>query len=232
MILRNAISQLAGYRPKTIVHVGAHHAEELSEYQKLQPQTVVWIEPDRGAFDIMLDRLNQRQADSIRHVCVNALIGAVEGIEVPFFEFANSGASSSIFRSTALKREHYPGADETGKVTMLKTRTLESVLRQLDLRPEEVEVIVLDTQGSEILCLSGAGPYLEAAKFLEVEVSQDPLYEGAPLFPEVNGFLEARHFKAISFIPWHGDVIYANTRFLRVDPNRMHTAPPSGPPPG
>jgi len=57
-----------------------------------------------------------------------------------------------------------------------------------------VHVLKLDTQGSELLVLRGATDALADVRFLEVEVELNPLYEGQPLFGDVDRFLRGHGF--------------------------------------
>jgi FkbM family methyltransferase len=59
---------------------------------------------------------------------------------------------------------------------------------------ERVDVIKIDTQGSELGVLEGAGRVLGSVRAVEAEVEFNPLYEGVGLFSEVDRFLRARGF--------------------------------------
>lgn len=59
---------------------------------------------------------------------------------------------------------------------------------------DEVHVLKLDTQGSELGVLEGAGDALGAVRMLEIEVELNPIYEGQPLFGDVDRFLRDRGF--------------------------------------
>ena len=58
-----------------------------------------------------------------------------------------------------------------------------------------VDVIKLDTQGSELSVLRGAAPLLSTVQLLEVEVEFNPLYEGQPLFGDVDAFVRDHGFR-------------------------------------
>jgi FkbM family methyltransferase len=59
---------------------------------------------------------------------------------------------------------------------------------------DAIDVIKLDTQGSELGILEGAGDLLDTVRFLQVEVEFNPIYEGQPLFGDVDRFLRDRGF--------------------------------------
>jgi FkbM family methyltransferase len=59
---------------------------------------------------------------------------------------------------------------------------------------DHVDVLKLDTQGSELGVLQGGQDTLATVRFLEVEVEFNPMYAGQPLFSDVDSFLRQRGF--------------------------------------
>ena len=59
---------------------------------------------------------------------------------------------------------------------------------------DHVDMLKLDTQGSELGVLQGAEATLATVQLLEIEVEFNPLYEGQPLFGDIDAFLRARGF--------------------------------------
>ena len=59
---------------------------------------------------------------------------------------------------------------------------------------DEVHVLKLDTQGSELGVLEGAERELANVRVLEIEVELNPIYAGQPLFGDVDRFLRDRGF--------------------------------------
>src|SRR5207248_2510884 len=59
---------------------------------------------------------------------------------------------------------------------------------------DRVDFIKLDTQGSELDILQGAGFLLDDCLGLQLEVMFSPLYEGQPLFADVDTYLRSRGF--------------------------------------
>jgi FkbM family methyltransferase len=58
----------------------------------------------------------------------------------------------------------------------------------------EVDFIKLDVQGSELDVLRGAPRLLATVRALDIEVEFNPLYQGQPLFGDVDRFLRERGF--------------------------------------
>lgn len=81
-----------------------------------------------------------------------------------------------------------PDGEETVRVTPLDDWLADSPF-------DEVHVLKLDTQGSELAILEGAQQALTDVRMLQVEVELNPLYEGQPLFGDVDRFLRDRGFE-------------------------------------
>jgi hypothetical protein len=99
-----------GYRPRGIVHVGAHAAQEMPEYLALNPQIIVWIEADPEVYTYLVEKVvtPTLQAGPPRQLCLNALIGARDGDAATFHRFSNWGATAIVPAGTtfpALLRE-------------------------------------------------------------------------------------------------------------------------------
>lgn len=61
-------------------------------------------------------------------------------------------------------------------------------------RIEAIDLVKLDTQGSELGVLKGARRQLRSIRALEIEVEFNPIYVGQPLFGDVDRFLRRRGF--------------------------------------
>lgn len=207
MIIANYLSSIS-YSPRGIVHVGAHRGQEADAYFALGPDRVVWVEADPRQASI-LRNVVARHPEADRQTVLEALVAEQDGIRRQFYCFSNDGESSSIFRATELLPHHWPTVFETGEVKELTSRRLDSLLGEACISPEDIDVLVFDVQGAEVLALRGAGAFLEKARFVEVEVSLQPIYEGAPLYDDVRRVLEAAGFDAVTEVPWHGDVVFA-----------------------
>jgi FkbM family methyltransferase len=195
------------YRPQGIVHVGAHRGGELRSYLALRPRRIVWVEADPALVEGLRATAASARGDT-EQIVIHALITDEDGRETDFRRYSNDGGSSSVYASTELLRARFPGVQETGEVLSLASRRLDSVLREAGLAPADVDVLVLDIQGAELMALRGAGEYLDAAAFVETEVSTEEIYRDAPLAPALDAFLTSAGFERVTAQPWHGDVVY------------------------
>ncbi|MEI9964192.1 MAG: FkbM family methyltransferase [Caulobacteraceae bacterium] len=207
-------SKVEGFSPRVIVHVGASYLQEIDRYQRMIPCKIVWIE----AVPKLLADMERRVADcgdaAVEHVLIQALVTERDGDRVEFHHFSNKDASSSIFPATDRLRGRWPNVKETGDVSILTSSRLETVLQKAAIDPADVDVLLLDIQGAELIALKGAGAYLDQVTFVEVEMSLEEIYAGGVLYEDLNAWLEGRGFARVSPVKWHGDVVYVRAARL------------------
>jgi FkbM family methyltransferase len=106
----------------------------------------------------------------------------------------HEASGTSLFRPDHSHLTHLPDIEEariSGESTV-EVSTLDDVMGGQGLH--RIDALKLDTQGSELDILRGSIESLGDARHLEVEVAVNELFEGAPLFGEVDAFLRARGF--------------------------------------
>jgi FkbM family methyltransferase len=194
-------------RGMTIVHVGAHYGEEAARYQDWGSRTVVWFEAAPDIFEKLEQHIAEvgrrppslfcrlTRAPRTRHVLVKALVGEDEGETADFHIFDNAGASNSMFKLKRGESDRFSRIRETGEVLKLPIRTLDRELDANGVAPESVDVLVVDVQGAEMMVLKGAARVLRSARYVESEVSREPVYEGGVLLSELEPWLAARGFR-------------------------------------
>ncbi len=92
---------------------------------------------------------------------------------------------------------------EVVKEISVHTDTLDNELKKNKIN--DIDLIKLDVQGHELAILRGAEESLKEAVAVEVEVEFLEMYEGQPLFPEVDAYLRSQDFELVKFIhlePW------------------------------
>jgi FkbM family methyltransferase len=101
---------------------------------------------------------------------------------------------SSIYLPKRILYNEYPGL-----AIMRPIRTVTCPSTTLDHYCEQnhitsIDAMKLDTQGSELDVLKAATGILETVSLIDIEVEFNELYEGQPLFCDVDGFLRSRGF--------------------------------------
>lgn len=130
------------------------------------------------------------------------------------------GCSSTLQPNLALCRKYEFGPN------MEVISELPVVLHRMDsVLNEQPDVMKIDTQGTELHILQGAGDLLDACLAVEAEVEFDHQYIGQPLFADVDAFMRSKGFNlhALRRTFWrlkgqhgsarggklmHGDVLY------------------------
>lgn len=206
-LIRHHLLRLQTLRGKTIVHVGAHRGQEAAEYQKWGAARVIWIEADpetaRGLRQHLATLPRQPQGrlqrllgfPATEHRVIEALIGDEDGKLTDFHVFSNDGESSSIFRKSAEADTRHAAIVETGTVRQLAMRSLDRLLPENGIALDSVDILVLDVQGAELLCLRGATDLLSRITMLESEVATTAWYEGGVLLPELDAWLAGKGFR-------------------------------------
>ncbi len=201
----------------TLIHAGAHLAQERHHYEDSGFRRILWIEGSPSVYARLDASLREYTGPSgvsaagAIHESVCSLLADRSDSTVEFHEFSNDGESSSMFPPTEEKRKRWPKVFATGQRETLRTRTLDDIAQEMGYA-DTTDVLVVDVQGAELLVLKGAERVLRSVKAVVAEVSTVPYYEGGVLFPELRNFLLARGFISMSFPRRHGDML-----FLRAD---------------
>jgi FkbM family methyltransferase len=108
---------------------------------------------------------------------------------------AREPGCSSLFPPDRWTLERFPGLDLMQQVDEqeIAVRTLDGWARESGVT--RADVIKLDAQGAELGILRGATELLRSVRTIETEVMFNPLYEGQPLFGDIDAFLRAHGFR-------------------------------------
>ena len=188
-LLRRRIALLRRHRIDVLFDVGANAGQYGSTMRALGYQgKIVSFEPSSEAFRLLSGTAH---GDS-RWTAVNAALAEKEG-PVTLHVSANSQSSSVL----PMLGSHVAAAPASAYVgeEIVEATTLKS---QIDhhLRPEERLFVKIDTQGSELEVLAGAGDGLSRVTGLQLELSLVPLYEGQPLIEETLSTV-----RALGYVP-------------------------------
>jgi FkbM family methyltransferase len=110
-----------GVQPRSILHVGAHMAEEFLDYNSLNPNKIIWVEANPQLAEVLRVRFN---ADPVNQV-VEAAAWDRDDVLLELNVTSNTQSSSLL-----KLKDHavlYPDIVETHKVTVTTSR-LDSVL--------------------------------------------------------------------------------------------------------
>jgi FkbM family methyltransferase len=179
----NQVLGIHGLKPKTILHVGAHMAQELQMYKDFGAESGVFIEADPTIYP----RLSDYLIDEKNWKTVEALVSDVDDIEVDFWISNNDRMSSSLLKPNLHLIEH-PDVRFRPIPIKIKTKTLDS------LNLGKFDLVVMDVQGAELKVLRGGIETFKDADALWLEVALGGLYQGDCNINELVEFLSAFGF--------------------------------------
>jgi FkbM family methyltransferase len=171
-----------------IIHVGANLGQERELYAKYKLK-VLWIEPLPHIFE----KLRENIREFPDQIAVNHLITDKDDAEYLFHVADNEGMSSSILEF-AQHKDIYPGVREVSQL-MLKSTTINSLLRKLGASSHSYQALIMDTQGSELQVLKGATEHLSQFKFIKTEAADFESYVGCARVDDLTSYLVPFGFK-------------------------------------
>ena len=174
-----------------VIHVGANTGQEIDLYQAYDLR-VVWVEPIPEIFDTLKTNIK----DIKKHVALQCLVTDQDDIEYAFHVSNRGGQASSILELKEHK-DIWPHVD-FDRTIPLRSATLATLLKREGINVSEYDALVLDTQGAELLVLTGAVPILNAFKFIKVEVPDFEAYTGCCQLKDVEAFVQQHGFSEIS----------------------------------
>jgi len=167
-----------GYRPKTILDVGAYIGQWTRMAHSIFPEArIIMFEAQDSKREFL--EVVKNISPLIDYEI--GLLGDQSGREVAFFEMETG---SSIYSENS----HHP------RVVVHKSmKKLEELLTLR--RIEKIDLIKLDVQGAELSVLDGLGVYLKTCRFVLLEASIANLNHGAPLLQEVMEYMKNHSFE-------------------------------------
>ena len=175
--------------PLTVVDVGASGGphkrwKQCSEYLHL-----IGFEPDEGAFK---ELQAGKAVPGVRTYINAALLDASK--EAEFYITRSQGCSSFLAPNTEFLKD-FPEPQRYDVLSSNKVKVTTLDLALTEAKVQNPDFIKLDTQGTELFILKGASDILSRSVFgIEVEVEFAEIYQGQPLFPEVDNLLRGYGF--------------------------------------
>lgn len=173
-----------------IIHIGAHECEERQSYHKffnLDDSKIIWI-------DALTEKVNLVKKMYPNVIIYNECISNTDNQKVSFM-ITNNYQSSSILNFKLHSTEH-PHVKETKRIDMT-TKTLNTIFKENNLKPNNYNFINIDIQGAELLALQGSLDILPSIDYIYLEINEKELYEGCALLPEIDTFLFSHGFSRV-----------------------------------
>jgi len=173
-----------------VVHIGANTGQEREFYALLGLQAL-WFEAIPEVHALLVRNI----AALPKQRAIRALLLDRDGVACDFQVASNDGMSSSVL-PLSRHREIWPEVDYVRTVS-LRSTTLASSVRAHAVAIDAYQAMILDTQGSELLILQGAGDLLRGFRYIEVEAADFEAYSGAPSIGALQAYLGAQGFVEI-----------------------------------
>lgn len=194
-------------KPRSVLHVGAHLAEESLSYDKYFNVPIIWIEAQSKLCSELAERLN---------LCTNTIVEACisdKDDEEVIFNVASNSQSSSML-SFGTHSLTYPNVVINEKI-FLKTKKLETILHGKEIP----DFINLDIQGVELRALKSLGDLINDVDAIYTEVNKWKVYEKCDLIEEIDSFLIQSGFRRVATrwalnAGW-GDALYVSKNVKR-----------------
>jgi FkbM family methyltransferase len=185
---------LKEFQIDTVIDVGANegqYAKTLLDHG--YKGKVYSFEPIKSVFE----KLKKTASNFSQWTTFNVGMGSKE--EDILMNIAENLVSSSILKVGQATLAAEPKTRITHQ-EVIKITTLDLYCDKT-LNLSKNTLLKLDVQGYELEALKGAKKMISSMRLIQAELSFIPVYEGAPLFQEVVGFLNLNGFEIYSIIP-------------------------------
>jgi hypothetical protein len=181
---------------KGVIHIGAHHGEEIQEYITNGIQNLVFFEPISESLKILEENLSYH-ADKSNILIFPYALGNEEK-EVEMFVSNFDGMCSSVLKPKVVLQQ-YP------KITFDQKETVKMVrLDDAEIEFANYNLLNMDVQGYELEVLKGSEKVLNNIDYVYTEINREEVYENAPHVNDLDEFLISYGFVRVE-TDWSGD---------------------------
>lgn len=192
-----------------ILHIGACLGEEISFYEKLNPTSIYWFEPNPKLQDRLKDNLSSSKLNNrifpyaVSNKNETRTFNIIEDVQG-----TNPGCSS--LQNLKLHSNLYPNIKKVDTCTV-ETINLDEFLIQNNLETS-FDLVSLDTQGHDYEVLTSSQFILESF-LMVIETSSIELYEGQKTDVEIGDFLSNYDYIKDYYHPFHS--VWGDTLFVK-----------------
>jgi len=199
------LADMWGVNPETILHVGAHDAEEREAYfgKDWGSQGIVWVESQTE----LVEKLAKKLLGSSRERVINATAWDVTGEQLTF-HISNNSQSSSLFEF-GTHSNHHPDVFFKSERKVITSR-----LKDVLPGDEFYDFINLDIQGAELKAMVGLGDKISKAKWIYSEVNREEVYEGCAIIQEIDKYLSKFEFVRVATV-WTPGVGWGDALWIK-----------------
>jgi len=198
-----------GHEMRGVVHIGANDGEEVAWYLQRDHRPVLAFEPHPEPFG----ELQAMYGDPHGVICVNMALGDRDGeltLQIP--EDGDTKHASKYPPVPTDGDNHAWTLVPNAAAITVPLRRFDSWAAEtcIDLAP--FDVLVIDVQGMELEVLRGMGRTLDGFRFLNIECSEQAMYDGEASAQEVIDWLRVQGFEPQTPIETHDDILFLRVR--------------------
>lgn len=194
-----------GYDITGVVHVGTNDGYEMQWYKQMGIENLIGFDPLPQA----VVRFSQKYPDIPIYQRALSNKDGWSHLNVTY----GDGAGSSLFNQideSGVVQSWDDNKDIVGRIPVQTTR-FDAWAMKHDFDPDLFDCLVLDTQGNELDVLKGMGNYLGGFKFLNIELSKEPVYEGETPGAAVAAWLKNKGYTLDSPLYDHNDSFFVRS---------------------
>ena len=204
---------------KRVLHIGADRGGELPQYHKMGVDEVVWVEANPDVYSELLVNLENMNLP-VNSRPFNQLMSDTDDVETEFNIIYGHDAGPMVGNkgmSSILKPRHSWWGSECLRGTItLNSLTVDTFLERNELGLD-FDMLNLDTQGAELMILTGADKFLsnKTLKYVNCEVTfSNPQYKNNPLFDQINDLFKKYKFEHVNTV-LSGERTWGDALFVR-----------------
>lgn len=176
---------------KGIIHIGASKGNERKIYKHYPNLNVLFVEALPDVYEI----LKAKTQGNPKWKSLNYCVTDKDDTMTKFYRSSNRGLSSSIYE--------FFGHKEIWKhISMVETLeiptiTLPTMLQREKIDVSNFDVLLMDTQGSEILVLNGAEQIINNFEYIISEAATFEAYKGCGMLADIEKFMDNNDFELV-----------------------------------
>lgn len=181
--------------------------------KQYQSPTIHAFEPIPEFIELLKQKFAGRSNVTIHGAAIGAEVKAVS------FNITKYRSSSSVLQPSALNKGIHGEKMDIGQVVEVQQVRLDKVIQDYPV----IDLLKLDLQGYEMEALKGCGVFFGRTKVITTEIEFVPLYDGQPLFGDIDVFLRSQGFRLLNLYELYtqpdgqltaGDAVYVNEQYL------------------
>ena len=204
-------------QPFTIFEFGARYCEDSLEMSINFPNaTIISFECNPNTLPECREKIKSNPNIKLIETAVGNHDGTItfypinKEKTITTWEDGNQGASS-IFKASG----NYPVEQYYQDEIEVPIKRPITIINELNI--DQIDLLWMDIQGSELLALEGFEDKLSSVKLIFTEVEFVEIYSGQPLFKDIKQFLENNDFSFIQLFnesSYAADAIFINNKFI------------------